>query len=101
MSSKCPIYPAKEVAMAVLIRHRAAGMTPAQYDEISPPLVEQVKKQPGFVLHVSFQDAQGFVVAEVWETKEQHDSWFNENVKPNVPAEITQEVIDLHSIHQP
>src|SRR6266496_1029547 len=42
-------------AMAVLIRHRAAGITPAQYDEISPPLVEQVKKAPGFVLHVAFE----------------------------------------------
>ena len=86
--------------MAVLIRHRAAGMTPAQYDEISPPLVEQVKKQPGFILHVSFEDAQGFCVAEVWETREQHDTWFNANVEPNVPAEITQEVIDLHSVHK-
>jgi hypothetical protein len=87
--------------MAVLIRHRAAGITPAQYDEISPPLVEQLKRQPGFVLHVAFQDSQGFCVAEVWETKEQHDSFFNQNVVPNVPAEIKQEVIELHSLHQP
>jgi heme-degrading monooxygenase HmoA len=87
--------------MAVLIRHRAAGMTPAQYDEISPPLVEKLKAQPGFVLHVSYEDAQGFCVAEVWETKEQHATWFNENVKPNVPAEITEEVVDLHSAHKP
>jgi hypothetical protein len=49
--------------MAVLIRHRGA-MSPAQYDEISPPLVEQVKKQPGFLLHVSYEDATGFVVTE-------------------------------------
>ena len=87
--------------MAVLIRHRAAGMTPAQYDELSPKLVELVKKQPGFVLHVAFEDAQGFCVAEIWETKEQHDSFFNEHVEPNVPAEITQEVIDLHSVQKP
>ena len=87
--------------MAVLIRHRAAGITPAQYDEISPPLVELVKKQPGFVLHVAYEDSQGFCVAEVWETKEQHDAHFNEHVKPNVPAQITQEVIQLHSVHKP
>jgi hypothetical protein len=76
-------------------------MTPAQYDEISPPLVEKLKAQPGFVLHVSYEDAQGFCVAEVWETKEQHGTWFNENVKPNVPVEITEEVVDLHSAHKP
>ena len=87
--------------MAVLIRHRAAGMTPAQYDELSPQLVELVKKQPGFVLHVAFEDAQGFYVAEIWETKEQHDSYFNEKVVPNVPAEIKQEVITLHNVFIP
>jgi quinol monooxygenase YgiN len=87
--------------MAVLIRHRAAGLGAADYDKLSPPLVEQVKKAPGFVLHVAFEDAQGFCVAEVWETKEQHDAYFNEHVVPNVPAEIAQEVIELHSIHKP
>jgi hypothetical protein len=89
------------LVMAVLIRHRPQGLGPAEYDETSPPLVEKLKEQPGFVLHVSFEDAQGFCVAEVWETKEQHDTFFNETVKPNVPAEITQEVINLHSIHKP
>jgi hypothetical protein len=87
--------------MAVLIRHRAEGLTLADYDKISPPLVELVKQQPGFVLHVAFEDSQGPCVAEIWETKEQHDSFFNENVKPNVPAEIKQEVIELHSVHKP
>jgi quinol monooxygenase YgiN len=86
--------------MPVLIRHRSA-MTPAQYDEVSPPLVELIKKYPGFLLHVSYEDDGGFVVAEVWETQEQHDAWFDANVKPNVPGEITQEVIDLHSVHKP
>jgi heme-degrading monooxygenase HmoA len=86
--------------MPVLIRHRAA-MTPAQYDEVSPPLVELIKKQPGFLLHVSYEDATGFVVGEVWETQEQHDTWFEAHVKPNVQGEITQEVIDLHSVHMP
>ena len=86
--------------MPVLIRHRSA-MNPAQYDEASPPLVEKLKKQPGFLLHVSYEDADGFVVAEVWETREQHDAWFDANVKPSVPVEITQEVIDLHSVHKP
>jgi len=87
--------------MAVLIRHRAAGITLDTYDEISPPLIELVKKQPGFVLHVAFEDAQGPCVAEVWETKEQHDSFFNEHVVPNVPAEITQEVIEIHNLAKP
>jgi hypothetical protein len=53
------------------------------------------------VLHVAYEDDKGACVAEIWETKEQHDSFFNEHVVPNVPAEITQEVIELHSLHKP
>ena len=76
-------------------------MTLAQYDEISPPLLEEIKKAPGFVLHVAFEDSQGFCVAEIWDSKEQHDSYFNEKVVPNVPAEIKQEVINLHNVVTP
>jgi quinol monooxygenase YgiN len=87
--------------MTVLIRHRAQGLGLADYDRIAPPLVEQVKQQPGFILHVAFEDAQGFCVAELWESQEQHDAWFNENVVPNVPAEIKQEVVQIHNTVTP
>jgi quinol monooxygenase YgiN len=87
--------------MAVLIRHRPQGLGAAKYDELSPPLVAGVKQQPGFMLHVAFEDSRGFCVAEIWESEEQHDSWFNENVVPNVPAEITTEVIRLHNVAWP
>jgi quinol monooxygenase YgiN len=83
--------------MAVLIRHRAP-VTTELYDEISPPLLEEIKKAPGFVLHVAFEDSQGFCVAEIWDSQEQHDAYFNEKVVPNVPAEIKQEVIQLHNV---
>lgn len=86
--------------MPVLIRHRAP-MTPAQYDESAPALTALLKQQPGFVVHVAYEDASGFVVAEVWETQKQHDTWFDANVKPNIPVDITQEVVDLHSVHTP
>ena len=86
--------------MAVLIRHRIAGMDPSQYDEISPPLIEKLKTQPGFVFHVAFVDNGRFTVSEIWESQEQHDRWFDENVKPNVPG-IEQEVVELHAVHTP
>jgi hypothetical protein len=87
--------------LPVLIRHRLDGFTLADYDEISPPLIELVKQQPGFVLHVAFEDSQGTCVAEIWETKEQHDRFFNEHVVPNVPGDIKQEVIEVHNIEKP
>jgi hypothetical protein len=36
-----------------------------------------------------------------WESRGQWETWFNENVKPNVPGEIQQEVIELHAVEQP
>ena len=86
--------------MAVLIRHRVAGMDSSQYDEVSPPLVEKLKTQPGFLLHVAFVDDGRFTVSEIWESQEQHDLWFDANVAPNIPG-VEQEVIELHSVHTP
>jgi hypothetical protein len=42
-----------------------------------------------------------FTVGEIWESQGQYETWFNANVKPNVPAEIQQEVIELHGVVQP
>jgi heme-degrading monooxygenase HmoA len=87
--------------MAVLIRNRVEGMTAALYDEIAPPLLEKLKTQPGFVLHVSYEAAgSGFTVAEIWESQEQHAHWFENNVKPNLPGNVTHEVVELHSLQQ-
>jgi len=77
-------------------------MTTALYDEISPPLIADLKTQPGFLLHVTYEDAAGsFVVGEVWESPQQPASWLDPKVKPNLPFEISQEVTALHSVHKP
>lgn len=86
--------------MAVLIRHRVAGMDPSKYDEISPPLIEKLRTQPGFKYHVAFMDNGRFTVSEIWDSQEQHDRWFDENVKPNIPG-IEQEVVKVHAVHTP
>ena len=87
--------------MAILVRNRPQGLDASQYDQIAPPLIEMLKRQPGFVLHVAFEDSRGFCVAEIWESKEQHDSWFDAYVAPNVPVEIEQEFIQVHAIERP
>ena len=86
--------------MAVLIRHRLSEMSPSQYDEISPPLIEKLKAQPGFVLHSAFVENGRFTVAEIWESQEQHDRWYKEYVEPNVSSD-EQEVIELHNFETP
>ena len=87
--------------MAVLVRMTMAGMDAATYDQASTQLAPLVKKQPGFIMHVAYPTPGGFTVGEIWESRGQYETWFNENVKPNVPAEIQQEVIDLHAVVQP
>jgi heme-degrading monooxygenase HmoA len=79
----------------------AAGMDEATYDQVSAHLAPLVRQQPGFIMHVAYPSPGGFSVAEVWESRGQYETWFNENVKPNVPAEIQQEVIELHAVVQP
>jgi heme-degrading monooxygenase HmoA len=63
-------------------------------------LIEKLKTQPGFVIHVGFMDNGRFTVSEIWDSQEQHDRWFNENVKPKVSG-VEQEVIEVHSVQMP
>ena len=86
--------------MAVLVMMTAAGMDTATYDQVSTQLVDLVKKQPGFMMHVAYPGPDGFSVGEVWESRGQFETWFNQNVKPNVPA-VQHEVIELHAVVQP
>ena len=87
--------------MAVLARMSAAGMDLSNYDQAGEGLTELVKKEPGFIIHVAYKTPDGVGVGEVWESREQSENFFNENVKPNVPFEIKREVIELHNLVQP
>ena len=87
--------------MAVLIRHRVSDMTPEQYDQSAPPLIEKLKSAPGFQYHVAFVDDGGrFTVSEIWDSQEQHDSWFSENVEGVIPG-IEQQVVEVHAVVTP
>ena len=87
--------------MAVLVSMTVAGMDAATYDQVSAQLAPLVKKQAGFIMHVAYPSPGGFTVGEIWESRGQYETWFNANVKPNVPAEIQQEVVELHTVVQP
>jgi heme-degrading monooxygenase HmoA len=87
--------------VAVLYRHHVAGMGAEMYDQTSPKLIEELKRQPGFIYHVAFPEGDGFTVSEIWETREQHNRWFEDFVKPNVPAEIAVTELDVHNVVTP
>jgi hypothetical protein len=86
--------------MAVLASLTAAGMDTATYDQVSAHLTDLLKKQPGFVMHIAYPITGGFAVGEVWNSKDEFDAWFTQNVQPNVPA-IKYEVTELYSVLQP
>lgn len=72
--------------------HAGADPTPSPDDDPGrvrrdlPPIVEKLKEQPGFLVHVAFMDNGVFTVSEIWESQEQHDRWFDENVRPERPG---------------
>src|SRR5437879_6622019 len=87
-------------AMAVLVRRTPVGMDMATYDQISPPLIESLLKQPGFVMHCAFAIRDGIMVGEIWESADEESKWFEETVRPNLPpgAEVQREAIELHNL---
>ena len=89
--------------MAVLVKISAAGIDQAGYDQMVPAVHPHMKGQPGFIIHVAYPITGGFVVEEVWESKAQHDAWYNEFVKPNLPGPdaMSLEYIELHVAVQP
>ena len=70
---------------------------------MSPGLHELVKKQPGFISHVAYPTPGGFAIGEVWESQARQEAWFNEHVKPNLPAPdaMATEYFELHAVVQP
>jgi hypothetical protein len=94
---------AKGDPMTVLVRNTATGLDEETYDQMVPGLHPLVKKQPGFIIHVAYPIPGGFIVSEVWESRAQHETWFNEFVKPNLPDPdaMSTEYIELHAVVQP
>jgi hypothetical protein len=62
-------------------------------EEIYGGMIEQMKPAlraaPGFIAHSGGPNpAGGWRVVEMWETEEDGQRWFDENVKPQLPPEI-------------
>jgi heme-degrading monooxygenase HmoA len=75
--------------MAVLM----IGEVPALTEEIYMGMVAQMaplmQAHKGFISHVAGPSPSGgFRVVEVWETEEDAQAWFDDNVKPSLPPDI-------------
>ena len=89
--------------MAVHVTIAVTGLDEVVYDQMVPLLHPLLKQQPGFIIHVGYATPDGFAVGEVWDSKEQHEVWFNANVAPNLPSgdAVSIEYIDLHAVVLP
>ena len=71
--------------MSVLVRLSASGMT-------------SYMSAPGFVAHAAFVGDGEFHVSEIWESRDDFQNWFDNNVKPNVPGVEIDEVREVHNV---
>lgn len=51
-------------------------------------LLEALAQAPGFVSHVSGAFAGGYRVIEVWETRDAHQSWYDNHIAQNLPPGV-------------
>jgi heme-degrading monooxygenase HmoA len=87
--------------MSTLKRHHAPGMSPEMYYQILNAARTSQTAAAGFVSHYGVADGDGITVIEVWDSRAQHDAWFNVAVKPQLPAGMPEpefwEIIDSNT----
>ncbi len=85
--------------MAVLVKITNPGISLGTYDQIAAKLIPEMKKRTGFQAHFVYPQGDGFVVHEIWDTREQQEDWFD-SVRPNLPSDARPQidVIALHNV---
>ena len=71
--------------MAVLMSAEVPGQTQDGYQATVDGLREGLLKAPGFIMHMTAPSEDGWAVFEVWESKEESNDWFANNVAPALP----------------
>ena len=84
--------------MSVLVRLSVSGMTTDSYDKVSEQLTPPLLAAAGFVAHVAFVGDGEFHVSEIWESRDDFQNWFDNNVKPNVPGVKVDVVTEVHNV---
>ena len=80
------------------------GDVPNLTEEIYAGMVSQLmplmRSHKGFIAHTGGPNpGGGWRVIEVWESEEDGDTWFNNNVMPNLPAGVTPQDRSYHQLH--
>jgi hypothetical protein len=59
------------------------------YAEIADKMTPLIRAAKGFICHAGGPDpAGGWRVIEIWESEEDGQNWFDNNIKPNLPPGV-------------
>lgn len=86
--------------MAILILTKVKGQTQEGYDKVLSFVRDLIKIAPGFISHCAHPDEEGWLLYELWQSKNEADLWFAEYVVPNLPTGIhpKRSYQELHSL---
>lgn len=71
-----------------IVQNLVPGLTRERYEGIAAALRDKLKATPGFNAHYAYESEGGMTVVEIWDEAAQHDAWFDNTVKPNLPVEV-------------
>lgn len=79
----------KGALMSVLMIGEVPNLTEEIYGGMIGQMMPLMRASKGFISHAGGPSpAGGWRVVEVWESEEDGQTWFDENVKPNLPPDI-------------
>ena len=77
--------------MSVLV-NTTIGLDISVYDQLAAGVGETLRVSPGFRAHVAYPVENGFTAAEIWDSAQDHQAFFEAAVKPNLPPGVRLEV---------
>jgi hypothetical protein len=86
--------------MPVLMIAEVPNLTEEVYAGLVDQLVPLIRAHKGFISHAGGPNpGGGWRVVEVWESEEDGQTWFEENVKPNLPPDVVpnRQYFPLHT----
>jgi hypothetical protein len=86
--------------MAVMMISDVAGQSPEGYDGMLGAVSDELRRSPGFILHMSHPVEAGWRIVEVWDSREDATRFFAAHIAPRLPDGIRPKLslFPLHSL---
>jgi len=81
------------------IRTEVPGLTVDQYSRMHGVIGPTSLKARGFISHAAGPTADGWYLIDVWESKDDHDRFFRDEVLPMLPADGPTPRVEEYEVH--